>query len=206
MVFSDFQTLGLAALLFASTNVDDIFLLAAFFADRHLRTGNVILGQFLGIGALVAASTVAALAAIRVPGAWIALLGIIPLLIGIRKLWNLRIDHQSPGTDTGVIRATEHKIEHHTHSQVLAVAAVTIANGGDNLGAYIPVFATDHGSIPAYVFVFGIMTAVWCGAGYAFVNHRVAGAHLRRWGHILLPFVLIGIGAFILRNALALFR
>jgi hypothetical protein len=31
--------LGVAAAVFASTNVDDVFLLAAFFADPHLRPG-----------------------------------------------------------------------------------------------------------------------------------------------------------------------
>ncbi|MFL5538288.1 MAG: cadmium resistance protein, partial [Longimicrobiaceae bacterium] len=54
--------LGLAVAVFVSTNIDDIFLLSAFFADGHLRPRSIVAGQFLGIGVLVAASTLAALA------------------------------------------------------------------------------------------------------------------------------------------------
>jgi cadmium resistance protein CadD (predicted permease) len=53
-------TVGVA--LFAATNVDEIFLLSVFFADRHLSSRSVVLGQFLGIAALAAVSVAAALA------------------------------------------------------------------------------------------------------------------------------------------------
>lgn len=59
--------LGIGIVVFASTNIDDIFLLSAFFADPHLTTRSVLIGQFDGIGLLVAASALAALAAIAVP-------------------------------------------------------------------------------------------------------------------------------------------
>lgn len=37
------------------------------------------------------------------------------------------------------------------HSQLFAVAAVTIANESDNLGVYIPVFARTPTAIPVFV-------------------------------------------------------
>ena len=58
--------LGIGIVVFASTNIDDIFLLSAFFADPHLTTRSVLIGQFDGIGLLVAASALAA-SAIAVP-------------------------------------------------------------------------------------------------------------------------------------------
>lgn len=82
--------LGVAVVVFASTNVDDVFLLAAFFADPHLRARSVVLGQFLGIGALVAASAAAAWASLAVPDGYPALLGAVPLALGLHKLWGLR--------------------------------------------------------------------------------------------------------------------
>jgi cadmium resistance protein CadD (predicted permease) len=42
------STTGLAVLLFASTNVDDIFVLIAFFSDRAFRAREVVAGQLLG--------------------------------------------------------------------------------------------------------------------------------------------------------------
>jgi cadmium resistance protein CadD (predicted permease) len=46
---------------------------------------------------------------------------------------------------------------------VLAAAAVTFANGGDNIGVYVPVFvAVSPGGLVAFAVVFLILVAVWC--------------------------------------------
>ncbi|MFF3878658.1 hypothetical protein [Streptomyces sp. NPDC001978] len=46
--------------------------------------------------------------------------------------------------------------------------------------------------------VFLILVAVWCFAGRFFATRPVIAEALSRWGHILLPLVLIAIGLFIL--------
>ena len=200
--------LGVAVVVFASTNVDDVFLLAAFFADPHLRPRTVVAGQFLGIGALVTASAAAALAALAVPEGYPALLGAVPLALGLRKLWALRRDAASGEgePDAADLRAAEQQAERWTRSQVLAVAGVTVANGGDNLGVYIPLFAREPGLIPLYAGAFAAMTALWCFAGYRLVQNRVAGTHIRRYGHVALPVVLIALGLWILSGARVLLR
>jgi cadmium resistance protein CadD (predicted permease) len=98
----------------------------------------------------------------------------------------------------------ERGLEQRAHSEVLAVMGVTIANGGDNLSVYIPLFASSLGLIPVYAAVFAVMTAIWCAAGYALVNNHVARQHVRQYGHLALPFVLIGLGLYILSDALIL--
>ncbi|MBQ1561721.1 MAG: hypothetical protein IIZ71_12395 [Caulobacter sp.] len=45
------------------------------------------------------------------------------------------------------------------------------------------------------------MTAIWCLLAFWLVNHRTIGAPIRKFGHIVLPFVLIAIGALILHEA-----
>jgi cadmium resistance protein CadD (predicted permease) len=87
---------------------------------------------------------------------------------------------------------------------VLAVASVTIANGGDNLGVYIPLFASQMSAVPLYVAVFAVMTAVWCALGYALVSNRWIGERASRLASRLLPFVLIGLGLYILSGAVVL--
>ena len=57
-------------------------------------------------------------------------------------------------------------------SQILAIAAVTIATGGDNLGAYIPVFASDRRVVIIYGIVFVVMAALWCVISYKLVKNR----------------------------------
>ncbi len=78
--------LGVGVVVFASTNVDDILLLAAFFSDPTFTRRQIIAGQFLGIAALLAASAVCASLAVAVPPGWIELLGVAPLALGLRGL------------------------------------------------------------------------------------------------------------------------
>lgn len=198
-------SLGLAIVVFTSTNVDDIFLLAAFFADPHLRARSVVLGQFLGIGALVAVSAAAAWAALAVPEAYTALLGAVPLALGLAKLWRLRhAEGEADYTSADALRTQEAHVARRTHSEVLAVAGVTVANGGDNLGVYIPLFAREPRLVPVYAGMFAAMTALWCFAGYRLVRNRLVGAQFRRYGHIALPLVLVALGVWILSGARAL--
>lgn len=196
------EQLGIGVVVFASTNIDDIFLLSAFFSDPHLRHRGVVAGQFLGIGALVVASAVAALLALAVPEGWAALLGFVPLGLGLCRLFALQ---RSAGTslegEEQHTRAAESSVEQRIHSQVLAVAGVTVANGGDNLGVYIPLFASATEAIPIYAAIFAVMTALWCTLAYLLVNNRLVGERVRHYGHVALPFVLIALGLYILSGA-----
>ena len=187
-----------SAVVFAATDIDDLVLLSAFFADTRLRRGAVVAGQFLGIGALFGASLVAAAASLAVPQHWPALLGLVPLGIGLWKLPDLWRRHADDDEAAEADRAGRRAS---AGAQTLAVAAVTIANGGDNLGVYIPLFARNLSVWPVYLLVFAVMTAVWCWAGYSFVRHPAGAALMQRWGHAILPAVLIALGLWILWDA-----
>jgi len=193
--------IGISTTVFVSTNIDDIFLLAAFFADPHLRARAIVAGQFLGIGVLVLGSVLASVAALAIPEGYTALLGVMPLILGVRKLRELMRAREASAPEEAQAEAAEQRMERRTHSQVLAVAGVTVANGGDNLGVYIPLFASEPRAIPVHVGVFAVMTALWCLAGHSLVKNRLLGEHIRRYGHVVLPFVLIGLGLYILAGA-----
>lgn len=186
------STVGAAITLFAATNIDDLFVLLGFFADRKFRAHQVTIGQYLGITALVAVSVVASLVSLVLAPAYVGLLGVLPILIGLKKLYDLR--HH--GADD------EADIEPAGFGNVLAVAAVTVGNGGDNIGIYTPVFATSTiFEIGIFVAVFAIMVAIWLAISHWLVNHRSLGVPIRRYGHIAVPFVLIAIGVFVLHEA-----
>lgn len=195
------SVVALAVLVFAATNLDDILLLAAFFADRTLRPRAIIVGQFAGITILTLMSGAAALLALSIPEGWIGLLGLAPLILGIRglhALWRRQEDEETEGT------AHRNSAEAMKHSQWISVALVTVANGGDNLGVYIPLFSRDLSWVPVYAIVFIVLTALWCAAGHWLVNHPLLGARIRQYGHVALPFVLVGLGLLILWDALVL--
>ena len=199
-----FPQIAIAVMVFISTNIDDIFLLAAFFADKKLSVKSVVLGQFLGISALVAVSTLVAWMSLALPDGWISLLGLLPLYLGLKQVKSLWSDSDDESEDDE-IQLQEHQMERSMHSQILAVAGVTVANGGDNLGVYIPMFANSLSAIPLFVLVFAAMTMVWCLLGHVLVNNKVFGHWIRRYGHKILPVVLILLGLDILKGALVLF-
>jgi cadmium resistance protein CadD (predicted permease) len=179
--FAGTMLTGVAA--FAATNLDDLFLLVAYFAIGWGRARDVVLGQYAGIGVLFTVSALASLLSVAVPAGYLQLLGILPVLIGLKQL----VDRAANGLETP------------PQIGILPVAAATLASGGDNLGVYIPLFATSSAlAIGVYGIVFAVMTAVWCLAAHWLVRHPVAGRRLRRYGPKLAPFVLIAIGLAIL--------
>ena len=60
-----------AAVAFSSTDIDDAFVLLAFFADPRLVPGHVVVGQYLGFAALVAASLACSILVLPVPDRYV---------------------------------------------------------------------------------------------------------------------------------------
>ncbi|SEP34613.1 Cadmium resistance protein CadD, predicted permease [Methylobacterium sp. ap11] len=149
------------------------------------------MGQCFGIAALVLVALAGSLLSLIVPPAWIGLMGLVPIVLGLRRLLSMRTDaeDEAPAGAASVGHA-------------LAVAGVTIANGGDNLGIYIPVFATSPGPrLVLFVAVFALMTGLWLALAHRLVHHPAFGAPIRRIGRVATPFVLIGIGVMVLVEA-----
>jgi cadmium resistance protein CadD (predicted permease) len=85
------------------------------------------------------------------------------------------------------------------------VIAVTVANGGDNIAAYTPVFRTSGGAeIAITIAVFAIGVVLWCAAGAWLVSHRRLTDVVTQWGHWVVPAVFIAIGVYIFYKAGAL--
>jgi cadmium resistance protein CadD (predicted permease) len=189
---------GIAVVLFAWTNVDDLLVLLGFFSDPKFRPRHVVIGQSLGITVLYGVSVLASLLSIVVPPAYIGLLGLAPIVLGVAKLYSLR-----GGVEPGNDERDDHAIgTARAGRNIFSVAMATVANGGDNISVYTPLFATRSAVEVAVVgVVFAIMTALWCFLGHWLVHHPALGAPLRRYGHITLPFILIGFGILILYEA-----
>lgn len=188
------EAIGRAVGVFAVTNVDDLVIIALFvgrLAGVRGRTARVALGQYLGFGVILVGSLVAARGAALLPTTWLPYLGLVPLLLGLREAWELWSERrEGPDEDDDAEQRTP---------GVLTIAAVTIANGGDNVGVYVPLFAVAgvSGQV-VYVVVFLVLVAVWVGAGRFLATRAPVARALARWGHVLMPVVLVGIGLAIL--------
>ena len=187
---------GVALALFASTNVDDIFVLVGFFSDPTLHVRDIVIGQYAGIASLFGVSLAVSMLSLVIPGDYIGLLGIAPILIGAKKLLELY-----RGSD-GTVESLEAHSGSGVYMRPATVAFVTIANGGDNIGVYTPTFAIRSGyEIAIIALVFAVMTSLWCFMAHLIVNHPKLGAPIRRYGHRVAPIVLIGLGFLILFQA-----
>jgi cadmium resistance protein CadD (predicted permease) len=188
MSFFSLALLSISA--FISTNIDDLFLLVGFFSDQSFSRSHIFGGQILGMATIVAISLAAAFAALTILPVDMGLLGIVPMAIGIGKLVRLgKIKKEQQPAAVGVLQ----------------VAAITIVNGGDNIAAYTPIFANQKAEeMTATLMIFAALTLVWCFAALWLVRRAAVGKPLRRYGHVLLPFILIGLGGLILYRSGAL--
>jgi cadmium resistance protein CadD (predicted permease) len=184
-----------AAGLFAVTNVDDILVLSLFFGRSAGQPGaarRIVAGQYLGFAAILAVTVPAAYGATFLPESAIAYLGVLPLALGLRAAWQAWQDHRHREND-------EQRQDKPDGPKTLQVATVTFANGSDNIGVYLPVFAkTGAGGIIVYAAVFLVLVGAWCAAGRFIATRPAVARILGRWGHILHPLVLITLGLFIL--------
>jgi cadmium resistance protein CadD (predicted permease) len=183
-------------LAFLVTDIDDLFVLVAFFADPGMRTRHVVIGQFAGIAALLAASALAMLFRLVVAEHILGLMGLLPLALGVREaVAVVRERRRRPGAEVEARPAAATRRRPGT----LGVALVTIANGGDNIAVYAPLFAASTPARAAGLAgVFLAMAGLWLGLAWFTVRNPLLGRQLSRWGRWLLPPVLVLLGAWIL--------
>jgi cadmium resistance protein CadD (predicted permease) len=205
-VVADFISLiGIGATSFAATNIDDLFILMTFFANqRYFPTLQVVLGQYVGMGALLAFGTVGSLIALVVPDNLIGLIGIFPIAIGIKELLELRKKNKDDEEEPTIAKQLSQS-KWTEYLPFLTVAAVTFS-GGEEIGIYTSVFAINNtaSEIIVIISVAMALTGVWCGVAYYLVRHPLLERRMRRFGHVVLPFVLIGLGVYILSEAFLL--
>ncbi|MEH2277398.1 MAG: cadmium resistance transporter [Nostoc sp.] len=192
---------------FIATNIDDIIILLIFFSqvDVNFRRRHIFLGQYLGFTAIIIASLPGFFGGLVIQREWIGLLGLLPIAIGIQQLIYKKEETAtvqtvnsdfSQSTLTNPILAFILSV---LHPQTYKVAAVTIANGGDNISIYIPLFAGhDLASLGVILSIFFVMVGVWCAIAYFLSRQPTIAYILSRYGKAVVPFILIGLGLFIL--------
>lgn len=186
----DMQTVLLSAIVvFISTSIDDLMLLILFHSQATTRVQriSILVGQILGIGVLVGISLVGSYLASRMLEGWvIGLLGFIPIILGIRAMLS-KEESKEEATRTG------------RKSLLATVTLVTIASGGDNLGIYIPWFATLDGAyLGLTMLVFLVFSLIFWSLGYLLANQSHIKTLLSRFSAVLVPVVFLLLGLIIL--------
>ncbi len=179
---------------FASTNIDDVFILTLFFSDKRNKARDIYIGQYLGIALLIGISVAGSLIGNFIDSKYIGLLGLFPIYLGLKQFVVLFKTNQKE------IPQEEEKIKF-AKSGILKVATVTFANGGDNIGVYVPLFATLTAIDKSIMIsIFLIMVFVWLTVAKYLTTHPILAKVLSKYGHIITPIVLCLIGLFILKE------
>ena len=170
---------------FAATNIDDAFLLTLFFA-RRIPTRRIVAGQYLGFAAIVGVSLICVSGALVIPHRWIHLLGVLPIALGIKHFLQARpAQLQGPGK---------------SRSNIASIAVITLSNGADNIGVYVPFFINGKAYLSLILLVYAALVALWCFVGRWLGNHSLILGSVDRWGRWVVPLVFIGLGIWVLNS------
>ena len=174
-----------AAAAFAATNVDDLFVLMLLFGQAQCRADRrrIAAGQYVGVALLTAASLAGAWGLGQIPARYVRLLGLVPIALGVRA-WLKRSDRE----ETAVSALS-----------VPAVAALTVANSGDNIGVYLPLFSQMDGGERAVILpVFALLCGLWCAVSRRLAALPAVAQTISRHKSWLVPLVLMVLGLSVL--------
>ncbi|GFE67527.1 cadmium resistance transporter [Chroococcus sp. FPU101] len=200
----DALKIAIAAAL--ATTFDDNIYLTAFFSEvnRTFRPKHVAVGELLGFTVLVLVSLVGFVLGLVVDSTWIGLLGILPILIGLRNLINLNRNESDQDKSVNRKRNSKYRgFESQKRSlwdvirdpQTYRVSAVTISNGGNNLGIYIPLFASStFPNLAVIILICYLTVATWIFMSYHLTHQPGIAFILSRYASKIFPFVLMWLG------------
>ncbi len=175
----------MAVIAFALTNIDDLLILSLYFANISWNRKSIVIGQYVGVFSLVLISLSGFVIGKFVDPQWLRFLGFIPMALGIKQLIEL-------------FRKQDDDSEIKPGQSFWSVALVTIANGGDNIGVYTPLFAKlNSQQLTVYFLVFVVMIAIWCAFAFYLVKHPILKNAFTKYGHIALPAFLMLLGIWI---------
>src|SRR5215204_6174097 len=168
-IILDFPALvGVGVAAFVSTNIDDLFILMVFFATPRFAFCQIVLGQYIGMGSLIGVSLAGSLITFILPRNLIGLIGLFPIIIGIKELLELRKkgDEKDEKLTKKLLRSKKIQLP------FLTVAAITFS-GGEEIGIYTTLFAVNNevGAIITLISVVMVLTAFWCFLANYLVKH-----------------------------------
>lgn len=191
------NAIGTACLTFVLTNIDDAFVLVTFFAEsstsRNLTPLKITLGQYIGFTVIVVVSLIGFAVAVALPSEPIGFLGLLPILLGVWKFFDLLFPKKN---DTEGEESESQRIAN--AKSVFKVALITIMNGGDNIGTYIPLFSQAKGAeVAVYVVVYYILLGIWCFIAFLIMKQRHILRLAEKYASFIIPFLYLGLGIYI---------
>ena len=187
------QTILSSVLVFVATSVDELVVLTTIFAyaERRKAVGQVYAGQLMSQVVLLTISVLAASGIEAVSQRGIGLLGIVPIVLGIRVLLDRGGEEDEAQDTANRLRSSA--------SFTLVVALIAIGGGGEELAVFIPFL----GSLAMPELVVALVTLVllvpvWCRVSQRIASIKRIQGWIARYQRIFVPVVFISLGVFVI--------
>lgn len=189
------KSIGTACSTFAITNIDDLFVLVTFFAEATTSTTltplKITIGQYLGFTIIVIISMIGFGISLALPSEPIGFLGLLPIFLGVWKLLEV-VFSTDEEEEVGKSKIASIK-------SIFKVSVITVINGGDNIGTYVPLFSQAKGAeIAVYVVVYYILLGVWCFAAWLLIGQKHVLRLVEKYMNWVIPFLYMGLGIYII--------
>ena len=186
--------IAVAAGAFIGTNLDNLILLVALHKRYTQRARMVTAGYFSGMILIGAICLVVGEAGEFIPIAYLGLLGVIPILIGVNALFQLFRNKRS-GDSKGLALGTAN------HTIFITVLMTQLSNSADSIITF-SVLLADSADSSDYLITatFLAMAGVFAWLALYALKHRRLRHFLDRYGDYVTPFILILVGVYILSN------
>ncbi len=188
------KTILTALAAYIATAVDYFIIMLIFFSAEKTKNkmAGFVIGHYLGMFTLYAISLGAAYGVGFIPEQWIiGLLGFVPIALGLKVLFQKEAEDNGK---TEILRRTQKM-----NGLVLGVIFLTLATGGDDLGVFIPLFASySVTEIIVTLSSFVIFIGLLCLISHRLAKFRGIGAKIEKYEKLIAPIVFIGIGIMVL--------
>jgi cadmium resistance protein CadD (predicted permease) len=185
---------GVTAGAFVGTNLDNLLLLVAMYSRYEQRAWTVTAGYIAGMILIGVIALAIGEVGEWIPLAYLGLLGVIPVIMGMLSLWKLF--RRSPSTETAKVAVKDSGV-----AIFLALAGVQLSNGADSIITFSALYAdssdpSDYLIAPTFL----AMACVFSGVAFYLVKNPRLGRYLSHYGQYVTPFILIFVGLYILSN------
>lgn len=184
-----------ATIAFLATDIDDLVIMFTFYmtaktTNPKIKQNHPVLkifsGELIAYLVILLLSDVASYGLRLFPKAFTNGLGAVPLFMGIKILWDLHEEHnhkrKSTAKNIGIITLP-------------SILSICLADGGDNLGVYIPLFSSlsmeDLLGINIYLLA---LMAIWCVVGFLLSKLNGLNKVFQKYGSLITGTILIILG------------
>jgi len=186
--------IGVTVGAFIGTNLDNLVLLATMYSRYFRHPWTVTAGYITGMSLIAAVTIAVGEVGELIPIAYLGLLGVIPILMGVLALWKLFRRSQAEEVESAMAGNSAFAI-------FFALIAIQLSNGTDTIITFSALYAdssnpTDYIVAPTYF----AMAGVFSGLAYYSVKHPRLSHFLVHYGQYVTPFILIFVGLYILSN------